>query len=93
MLIDDDRIAQVIVTDRDAETGAGVGIGDGLEVARRAYDHLACDGAITGSDATNPQYPYYGGHLAGRSGITSYGDPIESITLDDGVTGPRLTRR
>jgi hypothetical protein len=93
VVTDRERAEQLVVTDAAAQTPAGVGVGDSLAVASRAYRHLVCDGEITGSDASNPEYPTCSGHLAGRHGITFYGDPIESISLEGGASGPRVRRR
>lgn len=93
VLLEGSRTQQLVITDPDAETAAGVGIGDSLAVASRRYAHLRCDGVVTGSDATNPTYPACAGHLAGRTGISFYGDPVQSIVLEGGVSGPRLRRR
>jgi hypothetical protein len=93
ILVAGDRTQQLIITDHSAETPEGVGVGDSLSLATREYRHVTCDGELTGSDTVNPSYPYCSGHVAGRTGITFYGDPIESITLDGGAIGPRLRPR
>ncbi len=41
------RVAQLSITDPDAQTSAGVGIGDNVEIARRAYPTLHCQTGST----------------------------------------------
>lgn len=68
-----------LTTDPNAQTPAGVGIGDSLAVARRTYSHLSCFAVALGSDASNPSYLACDGTLTSGLAIWFGGDPIKSI--------------
>lgn len=87
-----------LTTDPRAETAAGVGIGDSLTIARRAYAGLECGGQTIGSDASNPAYLACSGRLPGGDEIWFGGDPIDSIWVLQGsedltAGSPPLRRR
>lgn len=91
------RVRAMVVADPRAQTAAGVGIGDSLEVARRAYAGLSCGGVRRGG-APNPAYPACRSRLPGREGlrrvgIVLAGDPVQSVTLRRGERGPLLEPR
>ncbi len=69
-------VAEIEVTDPDAQTGAGVGLGDSLEIARRAYPWLQC---WPGDDAQRRCE----GHAPSGALVLIGPDPIESIELVD----------
>lgn len=94
LVVSRSRVLAVVVTDRSAQTPPGVGIGDSIEVVRRTYGGLKCEGVRLG-EATNPAYPACRSRLLGepgrrRTGITFSGDPVGSVVLQRGATGPRL---
>jgi hypothetical protein len=78
VLLADDRVYGFVITDEDAETTAGVGVGDSLEVARDAYPSLDCGIARAGEYRT---FPYCGGSLGLGRWIWFGQDPIRSIVL------------
>ncbi len=67
------------ITDGDAETGRGVGIGDSLGTVRRAYPGLECGTANEGSEYVT--FPYCGGRLTPGRYVWFGQDPIRSITV------------
>lgn len=73
------RVRGYATTDRSAQTAAGVGVGDSLVIAERAYTNLDCSGVQLGSDAENPQYLACQGRLPSGDEIWFGGDPIDSI--------------
>lgn len=94
LVVSRSRVLAMVVADDRAQTNAGVGIGDSMEVVRRAYGGLACAGVRLG-DATNPAYPGCRSRLPGREGlrrvgIAFSGDPVQSIVLTRRATGALL---
>lgn len=85
-------IDSIVISDQDAETRSGVGIGDSLAVARRAYPGIVCDGILYGSDSTNPGDPRCGGRSRDGGAIWFAGDPISTITLTNGSGAEPLDR-
>ena len=88
------RVLAMVVTDDRAQTGAGAGIGDSMEIVRRAYGGLVCDGVRIG-DAKNPAHPGCRSRLPGREGlrrvgIAFSGDPVQSVVLTRRATGALL---
>jgi len=77
----EDRVRAYLTTDPSAQTAAGVGIGDSLAIATRAYPNLDCSGVIGGSDAVNPYSLKCHGWLAGGASISFGGDPIDNILI------------
>ena len=75
----EDRVRGYLTTDPSAQTPAGVGIGDSLAIAKRAYSNLSCSGVLGGSDAVNPYALACQGKLAGGGQISFAGDPIDNI--------------
>lgn len=94
LIVGRSRVLAMVVTDDRAQTGAGVGIGDSLEVVRRAYGGLSCRGVRFGN-ARNPAHPSCRSRLPGRVGLRRIGvafsgDPVQSVVLQRGATGPLL---
>ncbi len=81
------RVLAYLTTDRSAQTAAGVGVGDSLAIAERAYAGLDCFGVTLGSDAVKPSYPACEGTLRSGDRLWFGGDPIDSIwVLENGPT-------
>jgi len=64
-----------VVTDPDAQTGAGVNVGDNLDIARRAYPWLHCF-PVDGE-------PSCEGHAPSGPEVLFGPDPIEHVELVD----------
>lgn len=73
------KVRGYLTTDPRAQTAAGVGVGDSLAIARRAYSNLDCSGVSIGSDSSNPSYLACVGRLRSGDAIWFGGDPIDSI--------------
>ncbi len=73
------RVLSYLTTDRSAQTAAGVGIGDSLVIAERAYPGLDCSGMTLGHDAVRPSYLVCEGALPSGVRVWFGGDPIDSI--------------
>jgi hypothetical protein len=78
VLLSDDRVYGVVITDGEAETAEGVGVGDNLGVAEDEYPGLDCGIARPGKYRT---FPYCGGRLGPGRWIWFGQDPIRSIVL------------
>jgi hypothetical protein len=74
-----------VITADDAETVAGVGIGDNLALAEDRYEKLECGIARQGEYRT---FPYCGGMLGSGRWIWFGEDPIRSIVLTKTELGP-----
>ena len=74
------RIKGFVVTAQDAETRAGVGVGDDLEIASKKYREIEC-GDETFADDPAPIYPYCNGRAIGNVLVWFGGDPIDNITV------------
>ena len=83
------RVPAYLTTDPSAQTPAGVGIGDSLKIAKRAYSNLSCGGVIGGSDAVNPYALACRGWLEGGATISFGGDPIDNILVRNDPEPPR----
>ncbi len=97
-LVSDARVHGYLTTDSSAQTAAGVGVGDSLAIAARAYRNLNCFGVQLGSDAVNPDYQGCEGTLRSGDEIWFGGDPIDSIWVVEGephqpVERPPLEQR
>lgn len=73
------RVDSVLVTDADAQTHEGVGIGDNLRVAERAYPSLDCGVQSVGADGDFVPLPHCSGELAPGHWVSFSDDPIRSI--------------
>jgi hypothetical protein len=85
----DNRVIALVVSDRQARTQAGLGIGDRLAQARRLYPALRCDRASSGEAGG---YPFCVGGLQPQRSLWFGDDPIGSITISAtcfGVPGER----
>jgi hypothetical protein len=83
------RVSALVVSDGQARTQAGLGIGDRLAQARTLYPGLRCDRA---SSAEPGGYPFCVGGLQPRRSLWFGHDPIDSITISAvcfGVPGER----
>jgi len=67
------------ITDGDAETRHGVGVGDSLATVRRAYPDLHCGTANEGTEYIT--FPYCGDRIAPQRYVWFGEDPIRSISL------------
>ena len=86
VLLSDDRVYGVVITDGEAETAEGVGVGDNLGVAEDEYPGLDCGIARPGTYRT---FPYCGGSLGPGRWIWFGQDPIRSITVATTSLDPR----
>ncbi len=77
-LISDAGVYAVILTAGRAETAAGIGIGDNLEVARDAHPELDC---AIGETVDERTFPYCSGRLSNGRYAWFGDDPIRSIVL------------
>jgi hypothetical protein len=84
VLLSDDRVYGLVITNEEAETAQGVGVGDNLGVVEDAYPSLDCGTARAAKYRT---FPYCGGSLDGRW-IWFGQDPIRSIVLTTTELGP-----
>jgi hypothetical protein len=73
------------VVEPGAATRRGVGIGDPLEAAERAYPELAC--GTVNEDTEYVEYPACAGKLGPGRFIWIGGDPIKSITMSTNSLG------
>jgi hypothetical protein len=85
VLVSDGRVYGFVITDEEAETAEGVGVGDNLEVADETYRDLDCGIARASEYRT---FPYCGGRLGPRRWIWFGQDPIRSIVLTTTELGP-----
>ncbi len=77
-LVSDGLVYGVVVTAAGAETEAGVGVGDNLEVASSAYPDLHCRTEVGENGRT---FPRCSGRIAAGRWAWFGDDPIRSITL------------
>jgi hypothetical protein len=84
VLLSDDRVYALLITDGEAETAEGVGVGDNLGLAEDRYPTLECGVARAGKYRT---FPFCGGRLDGRW-LWFGQDPIRSIVLTTTELGP-----
>jgi hypothetical protein len=85
----DSRVVALVVSDRQARTQAGLGIGDRLAQAQRLYPGLRCDRSSSGEAGG---YPFCVGRLQPQRSLWFGHDPIGSITISAtrfGVPGER----
>jgi hypothetical protein len=82
VLLSEDEVFGIVITDGDARTGRGVEIGDDLSLARRTYD-LRCGEATAGEAVfgRSPTYSFCVGRLASDRWIWFGRDPIRSIVV------------
>jgi hypothetical protein len=85
VLVERDRVAALVVTDRAAETAEGVGVGDALARARTAYPGARC--GVQTSRSAVLAVPYCTAPLGAERYVRFGQDPIASITL--GTAAPR----
>jgi hypothetical protein len=69
--------------DDAAETRAGVGVGDDLELVRKRYHRVTCGESVAGESLVGGDTPMYGWcrAIVGNVRVFFGEDPIESITL------------
>jgi hypothetical protein len=84
VLLADGRVHGLVITDSEAETDEGVGVGDNLELAEERYPKLDCGIAEADEYRT---FPYCGGRLRARRWIWFGQDPIRSIVLTSSELG------
>jgi hypothetical protein len=85
VLLSDGRVHGLVLTDPEAETDEGVGVGDNLELAEDRYPSLDCGIAEADDYRT---FPYCGGRIGARRWIWFGQDPIRSIILTSSELGP-----
>jgi hypothetical protein len=78
VLLTENGVYGFVITADDAETLAGVGIGDNLALAEDRYGDLECGIARAGDYRT---FPYCGGMVGAGRWIWFGQDPIRSITV------------
>jgi hypothetical protein len=80
------RVYSIETIDRAVRTSRGVGVGDSIELIKRAYPELDCGEDSVGSDEPIP-YPYCAGRTGRKTWIyfggdyTKPGTPVTAITL------------
>ncbi len=79
VLVQGGRVRGYVTTAEDAETRAGVGVGDSLSVAKQRYAGLACGVKDLGHDQPYPAYPQCFGRLPTGETLSFGGDPIDSL--------------
>ena len=85
VLASDGRVYGLVITDEEAETDEGVGVGDNLGLAEDRYTGLDCGRARAGKYRT---YPYCGGRLRPGLWIWFGQDPVRSIAFTTTELGP-----
>jgi hypothetical protein len=85
VLVSDGRVYALMITDPEAETTEGVGIGDNLGLAEERYPDIECGIARAGEYRT---FPYCGGRLRRGRWLWFGQDPIRSIVLTTSELGP-----
>jgi hypothetical protein len=85
VLISDGRVYGLVLTDPEAETAEGVGVGDSLGLAEDRHSGIDCGIARAGEYRT---FPYCRGRLAPARWIWLGQDPIRSIILTTTELGP-----
>lgn len=84
VLISDGRVYGLVITDPEAETSGGVGVGDNLGLAEDRYPELECGIARASEYRT---FPYCGGRLRPGRWLWFGQDPIRSIVLTSSELG------
>jgi hypothetical protein len=85
VLVSDGRVYGLVITDDEAETIEGVGVGDNLGLTEDRYPDLDCGIARAGEYRT---FPYCGGRLGPGRWIWFGQDPVRSIVLTTSELGP-----
>jgi hypothetical protein len=85
VLLSDGHVYGFVITDEDAETFTGVGVGDNLGVAENEYQTLDCGIARADDYRT---FPYCGGRLGRQRWMWFGQDPIRSIVVTATELGP-----
>jgi hypothetical protein len=85
VLVSDGQVYGLVITDPEAETAEGVGVGDNLGLAEDRYSDVECGTARAGKYRT---FPYCGGRLGAGRWIWFGQDPIRSIVLTSTELGP-----
>jgi len=74
------RVVWIVTTSPRAQTDRGVGVGDSLAIARRAYPHLTCAAHDSGSDEPwGPPFCY--AHMHAGVNLELIGDPILTVIV------------
>jgi hypothetical protein len=77
--LENGRVVAVTTAERGATTPAGIGVGDDLDVVRKAYPSLRCWDAPSGGG--HGTYPVCSGRLRGNRWLWFGRDPIKSISV------------
>jgi hypothetical protein len=79
VLLDNGRVTAMVVAEPEAESIGGVGVGDDLDEARRAYPGLKCGDAAEGDAGAT--FPYCSVRVGAERWLRFGEDPIKSITI------------
>lgn len=79
VLLDDGRVTAVVVAEPEAESLRGVGVGDPLDEARKAYPGIRCGEAAKGDAGAT--FPYCSVRLDAKRWLRFGEDPVQSITI------------
>jgi hypothetical protein len=79
VLLDNGRVTAMVIAETGAESLGGVGVGDDLDDARKAYPGLACGDAAAGDAGAT--FPYCSVKLGAKRWLRFGEDPVRSITI------------
>ena len=83
------RVRWIDITSPDAQTALGVGVGDSLAIARRAYPHLRCYAHDSSTDEGGIGPPFCDIRFGHGVNLELIGDPILAVIMRGSGTGAR----